>query len=60
MDEVIILHDNLCAGPREVERERLLGAAEVVELEDEMLGEITNIAPDNPTYTGSYQTVFVS
>lgn len=60
MDQIVVLRYNLSARAREVERVRLFGAAEVVELEDEVLGEIRFVAPNDPTDTGVDETVFVA
>ena len=38
--EVVVLPDDLVAGPGEVQRERRHVAAEVVDVEDELLGQV--------------------
>lgn len=60
VDEVIVLDQDVGAGASEVERVGLLGAAEVVELEDEVFGEIGFISPDDPTDPGVDKAVFVA
>jgi hypothetical protein len=52
VDQVVVLDDDLRAGAGEVEREGLLGAAEVVEFKDQVLGEEGFVAPDDPTDAG--------
>jgi hypothetical protein len=51
MDQVVVLRNDLRSRPGKVKSERLLRAAKVVELEDEMLGEIALIPPDDPANT---------
>lgn len=60
VDQVVVLDDDLRAGAGEVEREGLLGAAEVVEFEDEVLGEEGLVAPDDPADAGGDEAVFVA
>jgi len=60
MDEVIILHYHLGARPREIKGERLLRAAQVVELEDEILWQICLVTPDDPAQSWGYQTVLMT
>jgi hypothetical protein len=60
MDEVEVLDDDLGAGSRKVQREGLLGAAEIVKFEDEMLWEVGGVSPDDPANAGGYETVFVA
>jgi hypothetical protein len=52
VDEVVVLGDYLGAGAGDVEGEGFFGAAEVVEFEDEVFGEIAFVAPDDPAYAG--------
>lgn len=52
VDQVVVLDDDLRAGAGEVEREGLLGAAEVMEFEDEVPGEEGLVAPDDPADAG--------
>jgi hypothetical protein len=60
VDEVVVLHDDVGAGAGEVERVGLLGAAEVVQLEDQVFGEEGLVAPDDPADAGGYEAVFVA
>jgi len=60
MDQVVVLPDHLGAGPREVKRVRFLGAAEVMKLEDQVLGQVRAVAPDDPSDAGVDQAVLVS
>jgi hypothetical protein len=46
--EVVVLSHDLRAGPREVERERGHVVAEVVDPEDQFLGQRLRVAPDDP------------
>ncbi len=52
VDEVVVLRDDVRAGSREVESEGLLGAAEIVQLEDEVPGQVGFVAPDYPADAG--------
>ena len=47
VDEVKVLRDDLRARPRKVQRVRLLRAAEVVQLEDEVFWQLRLVAPDD-------------
>ena len=60
MDEVVVLDDDLGAWAGEVKCVGLLGAAEVVELEDEVFGEEGLVTPDDPAEAGGYEPVFVA
>lgn len=51
-DELVVLADNLRGTTGEVEGERGLVSAEVVDVEDELLGEVLGVTPDAPTNTG--------
>lgn len=53
--EVVVLGNNLSSGTGEVEGVRFFSASEVMKLEDEVLGKIGLIAPDDPTNAGVYQ-----
>jgi hypothetical protein len=46
--EVEVLRNDRRGRAREVERERVLDRAEIVQLEDEVLREVGLVAPDNP------------
>ena len=56
MDEIVILSDDLSAWTGEVQGVGFFGAAKVVELEDQMLGQVGLITPDDPTDTGIDET----
>lgn len=60
VDETKVLRDDRRRGTGEVEREGVLDRAKVMELEDEILGEMGFVAPDNPTNTDVGQTEFVA
>lgn len=60
MDQVVVLHYDLGAGTGEVERVGLFGAAEVVQLEDQVFGEEGLVAPDDPADAGGDEAVFVA
>ena len=47
-EEVVVLRDDLGAGPREVEREGRHVVAEVVDPEDQVGGQRVGVAPDDP------------
>ena len=47
-EEVVVLRDDLGAGPREVQREGRHVVAEVVDPEDQVLGQRLRVAPDDP------------
>lgn len=51
MHEVEVLRDDGRSWAREVEREAVFDGAEVVELEDEVLGQVRLVAPDDPADT---------
>ena len=50
-DELVVLPDDLRGALGEVERERRLVSAEVVDVEDKLFGEELRRAPDNPANT---------
>lgn len=56
MDEVVVLRDDLGAWTGEVEGVGLFGASKVMKLENEMLGEVGFISPNDPAYTGVDET----
>ena len=60
VDQVVVLGDDLSAGTGEVERVGFFGAAEVVELEDEVFGEIGLVAPNDPADAGIDEAEFVA
>ena len=49
MNQVEVLRDHLSSGTREVQREGLLGASEIMKFEDELLGQVRLIPPDDPS-----------
>ena len=46
--EIVVLGDGLAAGAREVQREGGHVAAEIIDVEDQVLGEVLLLAPDHP------------
>lgn len=60
MYEVEVLCDDGMRRTREVQRERVLHGAQVVQFEDEVLGQQRLVAPDNPANTDVRQTELVS
>lgn len=60
MDEVVVLRDDLRTGPREIEGVGFFGAAEIVQLEDEVPGEVGFVAPDYPANAGVDKPEFVA
>lgn len=60
MNEIEVLSDDLCARSGKVQRVRLLSAAQVVELENEMLRQIALVSPDNPSHSCVDQPEFVT
>ena len=44
----------------EIQVERVVCGTQVVQLKDELLGEILCTAPDDPSYTNSTHTVLVA
>lgn len=56
-DELVVLADDLGGALGEVEREGGLLGAEVVDVEDEVLGEVLVRAPDDPANTGVDEAV---
>ena len=58
-EEVVVLGDDLGARPREVEGERRHVVPEVVDPEDQVLGQRRGIAPDDPADTGVDEPVLV-
>lgn len=59
-DELVVLRDDLAGALAEVERERGLVGAEVVDVEDELFGEVLWVAPHHPADTGVHKPVFVA
>jgi hypothetical protein len=49
VNEVKILGNDRCCGSREVERKRIFDRTKVVELEDEVFGEVGFVPEDHPT-----------
>lgn len=60
VQEVEVLRDDRVRWTREVERERVLDRAEVVQLEDEVLREVLLGAPDDPANTDVGKTELVT
>ena len=58
-DEVVILGRHLRAGPGEVQRERRHLPAQVVDPEDEILGQRVRVPPHDPAHPGIDQPVLV-
>ena len=58
--EVVVLPDDLVAGPGEVERERRHVAAEVVDVEHEVLGQVLCRPPDDEADARVGQAVLVA
>jgi hypothetical protein len=54
------LTDDLTGAAGEVEGERRLVGTKVVDVEDELLGEVFGVTPDDPTYTWIDKTIFVA
>lgn len=59
-DQVIILANDLHSRTREVQGEGLLGATEVVQLEDEVFRQIRTITPNGPSKPCINQAKFMS
>lgn len=59
-DELVVLADDLGGALGEVEGEGGLVGAEVVDVEDELLGEELGVAPDDPADSGVDETVLVA
>lgn len=59
-DELVVLADDLGGALGEVEGERGLVGAEVVDVEDEFLGEELGVTPDDPADTGVDEAVLVA
>ena len=49
MNQVEVLRDHLSPGTGEVQGKGLFGASEIVEFEDELLGQVRLITPDDPS-----------
>lgn len=60
MHEVEVLCDDRVGGAREVQRERVLDRAEVVQLEDQVLGQVLLRPPDDPSDTDVRESKLVS
>jgi hypothetical protein len=58
-DELVVLADDLGGALGEVEGEGGLLGAEVVDVEDEVLGEVLVRAPDDPANTGVDEAILV-
>lgn len=58
-DELVVLADDLGGALGEVEGEGGLLGAEVVDVEDEVLGEVLVGAPDDPANTGVDEAILV-
>lgn len=59
-DQLVVLRDDLASASREVQRERRLVGAEVVDVEDEFFGEELGVAPDDPADAGVDEAVLVT
>jgi hypothetical protein len=59
-DELVVLRDDLAGALGEVERERGLVGAEVVDVEDEFLRQVLLAAPDAPADAGVDEAVLVA
>ena len=60
VNQVVVLADNVSPRSREVQCVRLLGAAQVVEFEDQVFWQQRLVAPDDPAYTGVDKTELVA
>src|ERR1700744_1166513 len=60
MNQVVVLADNMGSWTREVECERLLGATEIVGLENQFFGQELDVAPDDPAYASVDEPKFVA
>ncbi len=60
MNEIVVLRNNLGAWAGEIQGIGFLGAAKVVQFEDEVFGEVGLVTPDDPTDTGIHETEFVA
>ena len=58
-DEVVILGDDLARRPREVDGQGGHGAAQVIDVEDQIGIEILKLAPDDPAHAGIDQTILM-
>ncbi len=58
--EQIVLRDNLTGGTRKVQREGRHVAAQIIDVEDQIVGQIGFVAPDDPTDSQRREAVFVS
>lgn len=56
-DELIVLPNDLGRALGEVEREGSLLGAEVVDVENQVFGEVFGRAPDHPAHAGVYETI---
>ena len=59
-EEVVVLRHDLGAGPGEVERERRHAVAQVVDPEDEVVGQRGRVPPDDPANARVDQPVLVA
>ena len=59
-DQLVVLPDHLGGAFGEVEGEGGLVCAEVVDVEDQLLGEVFWGSPDDPTYTWVDEAVPIS
>ncbi len=59
-DQLVVLADDLAGSLGEVESEGRLVGTEVVDVEDELLGEILGGAPDDPADAGVDETILQS
>lgn len=56
VDQVVVLRDDLGARAGEVEGEGFFSAAQVVKLEDQVLGQVAFVAPNDPADAGIDET----
>lgn len=59
-DQLVILANNMGGTLGEVQSETSLVGSEIIDVEDQLLGQVLGRAPDDPTNTGVDQTVLVS
>ncbi len=60
MNEIVVLRNDLGTRAGEIQRVGLLGTTKIVELEDQMLGKVGLVTPDDPTDTGVDETELVA
>ena len=60
MNQIVVLGDDLCSWTGEVQCVGLFSAAKVVQLEDEVLGQVGFVTPDDPANTSVDETELVA